>query len=108
MTAVTCRDRGPDKAGPSSIFICGGELEKVLGYFHKNMRFGIQGCDISGNSDLAIGWGPYDYSRIPGSPQINPGKRGLRRSSVRQSHTADGIFHKVWGERLRNLTSPEV
>jgi len=28
VTTVTCRDRGPDKAGPSSIFICGGELEK--------------------------------------------------------------------------------
>ncbi len=26
MTAVTCRDRGPDEAGPSSIFILGDEL----------------------------------------------------------------------------------
>ena len=31
MTAVTRRTRGPDKAEPSSIFISGGELEKVMG-----------------------------------------------------------------------------
>ena len=26
MTVVTCRDRGPDEAGPSSFFILGDEL----------------------------------------------------------------------------------
>jgi len=28
-------DRGPDKAGPSSIFIRGGELEKIMGALMK-------------------------------------------------------------------------
>ncbi|HVN82030.1 MAG TPA: FAD-dependent oxidoreductase [Terriglobia bacterium] len=38
MTAVTRGDRSPDKAGPSSIFICGGELEKVMGTSMKQRR----------------------------------------------------------------------
>ncbi len=36
MTAVTCRDRGPDEAGPSSIFIGRGEFEKVMRHSHPN------------------------------------------------------------------------
>jgi len=34
------RDRGPDEAGPSSIFICGGNLEKV-GVLSQKMRFSM-------------------------------------------------------------------
>ena len=32
------RDRGPDKAGPSSIFTRGGEPAKVIGHFYENRR----------------------------------------------------------------------
>jgi len=38
VTAVTRRDCGPDKAGPSDIFICGGELEEVMGHFYVNLN----------------------------------------------------------------------
>ncbi|HVN82994.1 MAG TPA: hypothetical protein VMW38_28690 [Terriglobia bacterium] len=38
MTAVTCRDRGPDGAGPSSIFIDRRELENVMGYFYGKLH----------------------------------------------------------------------
>jgi hypothetical protein len=31
-----CRDRGPDGAGPSSIFIYGGEPEMVMGYNYES------------------------------------------------------------------------
>ena len=34
VTAVTRRALGPDRVGPSSIFICAGELEKVVGHFY--------------------------------------------------------------------------
>ena len=36
VTAVTRCDLGPDKAGPSSILIRGGELEEVMGHFYGN------------------------------------------------------------------------
>ena len=36
VTAVTRCDRGPDKAGPSSIFIRGGELEEFMAFFLKH------------------------------------------------------------------------
>jgi len=32
--ATLCRDHGPYGEGPSSVFIRGGELEKVMGHFH--------------------------------------------------------------------------
>ncbi len=40
MTTVTRRDRGPDKAGPSSIFIDRGDLIKVMEHFYENASFG--------------------------------------------------------------------
>jgi len=36
VTAVTRRTLGPDEAGPSSIFIRGGELEQVMRHFWVN------------------------------------------------------------------------
>jgi len=35
------RDRGPDEAGPSSIFIRGRELEKIMGHFHEAQQSGM-------------------------------------------------------------------
>jgi len=34
VTAAACRDRGPDEAGPSSIFIHGAELEKAVQHIY--------------------------------------------------------------------------
>jgi hypothetical protein len=36
VAAALRRDRGPDEAGPSSIFIRGGELEKVMRHSYEN------------------------------------------------------------------------
>jgi hypothetical protein len=40
VAAALCRDRGPDKAGASSIFIRDGELEKIMWHFHENAVVG--------------------------------------------------------------------
>ncbi len=66
-----------------TIFMGGSELVKVMGHFHINMCFNSHGHGGSGKGDPLSGWSTCDYSRNPDSPQMNPGKRGLRCSSVR-------------------------